>query len=41
MVGGRAQLVDVTPHNVNDEIKTGTLKSMIRQSGLNQRLFRR
>jgi len=40
-VGGEVRLVDVTPHRLHDEIKTGTLKSMIRQSGLSEKLFRR
>lgn len=41
VVGEKVRLVDVAAHNLNDEIKTGTLKSMIRQSGLPEKLFRR
>jgi predicted RNA binding protein YcfA (HicA-like mRNA interferase family) len=33
--------VDWCPHNVNDVIPTGTLASMIRQSGLPKALFRK
>ncbi|WNJ88742.1 type II toxin-antitoxin system HicA family toxin [Bosea sp. 685] len=40
-VNGRVYLVDVTPHRINDDIPTGTLKAMIRQSGLSEKLFRR
>jgi predicted RNA binding protein YcfA (HicA-like mRNA interferase family) len=39
-VGGRMRLVVVAVHNWNDEIKPGTLASMIRQSGLPKSLFR-
>jgi predicted RNA binding protein YcfA (HicA-like mRNA interferase family) len=39
-VGGRSRLVVVACHNENDDIKPGTLASMIRQSGLPKRLFR-
>lgn len=41
VVGGRVRMVDMSPHNWKDEIPLGTLKSMIRQSGLDQKLFRR
>lgn len=41
MVNGVVHFVDVAAHNVNDEIKPGTLNSMIRQSGLPKDLFRR
>lgn len=41
MVGGTVHMVDMSPHNWNDEIKLGTLQSMIRQSGLSQKLFRK
>lgn len=41
MVNGRVCLVDVAYHNIRDEVRTGTLKSMIRQSGLPASLFRR
>lgn len=40
-VNGEVRLVDLTPHNWHDEIATGTLKSMIRQCGLPQKLFRK
>jgi predicted RNA binding protein YcfA (HicA-like mRNA interferase family) len=33
--------VTVAVHDLGDEIKPGTLKSMIRQSGLSQKLFRK
>ena len=33
--------VTVAAHNMNDEIKPGTLESMIRQSGLPKKLFRK
>jgi predicted RNA binding protein YcfA (HicA-like mRNA interferase family) len=33
--------VTVAAHNMNDEIKSGTLESMIRQSGLPKKLFRK
>lgn len=38
-IGGQIRYVDWCPHNVNDPIPTGTLGSMIRQSGLPKRLF--
>ena len=38
---GTVYFVDVAPHNLNDQIRTGTLNSMIRQSGLPKSLFRR
>jgi predicted RNA binding protein YcfA (HicA-like mRNA interferase family) len=41
VVNGEVRLVDLSPHNWDDEIKTGTLKSMIRQCGLPQKLFRK
>jgi predicted RNA binding protein YcfA (HicA-like mRNA interferase family) len=40
-VGGRTRLVVVACHSENDDIKAGTLASMIRQSGLPKRAFRR
>ena len=40
VVNGKVMYVDVAAHNVNHEIKPGTLDSMIRQSGLPKRLFR-
>jgi predicted RNA binding protein YcfA (HicA-like mRNA interferase family) len=41
VIGGSERLVDVTPHNLNSDIPIGTLKAMIRQSGLPQHLFRK
>lgn len=41
IVGGVVRYVDIAAHNLNDEIKLGTLKSMIRQSGLPETLFRK
>lgn len=41
IVGGQTRLVTVAYHNLGDEIKPLTLKSMIRQSGLPKRLFRK
>jgi predicted RNA binding protein YcfA (HicA-like mRNA interferase family) len=34
-------MVDVTPHLMSAAIPTGTLQSMIRQSGLSKKLFRK
>lgn len=39
-IGGSIRYVDVAGHNSHDEIPIGTLKSMIRQSGLSPKLFR-
>jgi predicted RNA binding protein YcfA (HicA-like mRNA interferase family) len=39
-IGGRTRLVVVACHSENDDIKPGTLASMIRQSGLPKRTFR-
>lgn len=41
IVEGQVRYVDFAAHSLNDEIKPGTLKSMIRQSGLSERLFRK
>jgi predicted RNA binding protein YcfA (HicA-like mRNA interferase family) len=41
VIGGKVYFVDVAGHNDKDEIAPGTLVSMIRQSGLPKRLFRR
>ncbi|WP_414713021.1 type II toxin-antitoxin system HicA family toxin [Sphingopyxis sp.] len=41
LVGGEVRLVDVAAHRWSDEIRPKTLKSMIRQSGLPESLFRR
>lgn len=35
------QYVDLAPHQWSDDVPTGTLKSIIRQSGLPKALFRR
>jgi predicted RNA binding protein YcfA (HicA-like mRNA interferase family) len=39
--GNKVFLVTVSSHGDNDDIKTGTLQSMIRQSGLSKKLFRK
>jgi predicted RNA binding protein YcfA (HicA-like mRNA interferase family) len=39
-VGGRTRLVVVACHSENDDIRPGTLSSMIRQSGLPKTAFR-
>jgi predicted RNA binding protein YcfA (HicA-like mRNA interferase family) len=41
IVGGQIRLVTVAFHSIGDEIKPGTLASMIRQSGLPKQLFRK
>lgn len=38
--GAEVRLVVVALHRESDEIKPGTLASMIRQSGLDKKLFR-
>ena len=40
-IGGKVYFVDVAGRSDKDEIAPGTLTSMIRQSGLPKRLFRR
>ncbi|MFN7175051.1 MAG: type II toxin-antitoxin system HicA family toxin [Thermaurantiacus tibetensis] len=40
-VAGIVRIVTVKPHRMNDDVPLGTLKSIIRQSGLPERLFRR
>jgi predicted RNA binding protein YcfA (HicA-like mRNA interferase family) len=40
VVGGRTRLVVVACHRESDDIKPGTLQSMIRQSGLPKGTFR-
>jgi predicted RNA binding protein YcfA (HicA-like mRNA interferase family) len=40
-VGGETRNVTVAFHNLNHEIRPDTLASMIRQSGLPKRLFRK
>ena len=39
-VGGQIRVVVVACHSEGDDIKRGTLSSMIRQSGLPKQLFR-
>ncbi|MEX2009509.1 MAG: type II toxin-antitoxin system HicA family toxin [Dongiaceae bacterium] len=39
-LAGKVRLVVVAPHRESDDIKRGTLSSMIRQSGLSKKLFR-
>lgn len=40
VVDGKIQMVVVAAHRMSDEIKPGTLSTMIRQSGLPKRAFR-
>ena len=40
-VAGRIRIVTVACHNEGDDILNKTLASMIRQSGLDKRLFRK
>ena len=40
VVAGEIRLVVVACHRESDDIKPGTLSSMIRQSGLSKKLFR-
>ena len=39
--GGQVRMVTVAYHAMGDEILTGTLEAMIRQSGLPKKLFRK
>jgi predicted RNA binding protein YcfA (HicA-like mRNA interferase family) len=41
VIDGQVRFVDVAGHSGNDEILPDTLASMIRQSGLPKRLFRK
>lgn len=41
IVNGQVRFVDVAAHSLKDEILPRTLKSMIRQSGLSEKLFRK
>ena len=41
VVAGQVRYVTVAYHNAGDEILLDTLSSMIRQSGLSKRLFRK
>ena len=38
-IGGVMRVVVVAPHRESDDVKPGTLASMIRKSGLPKRLF--
>lgn len=40
VVDGKVRLVIVACHRESDDIRAGTLSSMVRQSGLPKRLFR-
>jgi predicted RNA binding protein YcfA (HicA-like mRNA interferase family) len=39
-IGGQVRLVTVAYHRITDTVRTGTLDSMIRQSGLPKSMFR-
>jgi hypothetical protein len=41
IANGIVRSVDVSYHGAGDEIPVGTLEAMIRQSGLDKRLFRK
>lgn len=41
VVGGLVRYVTVAYHNIGDDILPETLSSMIRQSGLSKKLFRK
>jgi predicted RNA binding protein YcfA (HicA-like mRNA interferase family) len=41
VVEGKVQIVVVAYHSLSDDIKPGTLDSMIRQTGLPKKLFRK
>lgn len=41
MTGGKVFIVTVSYHGISDDCPIGTLKSIIRDSGLSQRLFRK
>ena len=41
VISGQVRLVVVAYHDIGDDIRLGTLESMIRQSGLPKRLFRK
>ena len=40
IVGGKTRIVVVACHRESDDIRPGVFDSMIRQSGLNKKLFR-
>lgn len=39
--GSNVYMVDVAPHGMNTDVPTGTLLSIIRQSGLSKKMFRK
>ena len=41
VVDGEVRFVDIAPHSAKDDVPTGTLQSIIRQSGLSKTLFRK
>ncbi|WP_080582759.1 type II toxin-antitoxin system HicA family toxin [Sinorhizobium fredii] len=41
VVDGNVKYVDVAVHNLSDDIPVGTLGSIVRQSGLPKKLFRK
>ena len=41
VVKGEVRFVDLAPHTMKDDVPTGTLAQMIRQSGLPKHLFRK
>ena len=41
IVGGTVRFVDVAYHAIGDDVPRGTLESMVRQSGLSKKLFRK
>jgi predicted RNA binding protein YcfA (HicA-like mRNA interferase family) len=41
VVGGEVRLVTIAYHNINDDVLPDTLASIVRQSGLPKRLFRK
>jgi predicted RNA binding protein YcfA (HicA-like mRNA interferase family) len=41
VIGGKIMYVDIACHSSGDNILTGTLQAMIRQSGLPKNLFRK
>jgi len=41
IVDGQVRFVDIAGHSAHDDIALGTLNSMIRQSGLPKKLFRK
>jgi predicted RNA binding protein YcfA (HicA-like mRNA interferase family) len=41
VVDGKVHIVTLAPHSWSDDVRPDTLKSIIRQSGLSKKLFRR